>query len=64
MLLAGSVRDAAAAQLQVIGCGCDSARWERHESIASVASEHLRPEGPFRVDLRRNLSSSLKYSIF
>ena len=39
-------------------CGANGARFDRHEAIAAVIAAHLRPEGPFRIDLRRNLASS------
>ena len=41
-----------------LGCGCDESRDDRHEAIAATVGDGLRPEGPFRVDLRRGLSSS------
>ena len=37
-------------------------RFDRHEALAAAASNRLKPEGPFRVELRRNLSSSTIYA--
>ena len=41
-----------------MACGADRLRFARHEAIAAVLAAHLKPEGPFRIDLRKNLSSS------
>ena len=44
-----------------LGCGCDHLRFDRHEAIASATATHLKPEGPYRCDLRKNLNSSTVY---
>ena len=43
-----------------IGCGSGKLRTDRHDSIASAATSALAGEGPFRVDLKRNLTSSTR----
>ena len=40
-------------------CGCDDSRFARHEAIAATLAACLKPEGPFRVDLKKRLGSSL-----
>ena len=40
-----------------LGCGGDSSRTDRHDAIAAAMADRLRPEGPFRVDLKKNLGS-------
>ena len=46
-----------------LGCGCDSSRTDRHDAIAAAMADRLRPEGPFRIDLKKNLGSSVNRGI-
>lgn len=40
------------------GCGVGKLRTDRHDAISAVAADGISVEGPFRVDLKKNLGSS------